>query len=236
MNEHKVNHSLENFLKNNREEDSNARCALVASRVLRADVDGGVWINAGAAIAHYGDLTFNRIPTVKTKNIKTMALRELVHLVEASGKGQLYCAKAGWHLRTIYLHNETLSISSNELIAFEKSLDFELELIGKGLSIATGGIVEVKISGAGWVAIGVHGDPLVLPVTQDRPLFTDPHATVAWTDGVIPTFSSDLTLRSLLLHGGKEDVQMRFEGEGFVVIQPAEDPARFTGKRLRKLL
>jgi hypothetical protein len=73
MNEHKVNHSLENFLKNNREEDSNARCALVASRVLRADVDGGVWINAGAAIAHYGDLTFNRIPTVKTKNIKTMA-------------------------------------------------------------------------------------------------------------------------------------------------------------------
>jgi uncharacterized protein (AIM24 family) len=104
-----------------------------------------------------------------------------VHLVEASGKGQLYCAKAGWHLRTIYLHNETLSISSNELIAFEKSLDFELELIGKGLSIATGGIVEVKISGAGWVAIGVHGDPLVLPVTQDRPLFTDPHATVAWT-------------------------------------------------------
>jgi len=237
INAHRLEHSLENFLKNNCEDgDPKAGCELVSASVLRVNVDGSVWINAGTAIAHYGDVTFERLPTIKTKSLKKMALRELVPLVQAKGNGKLFCARSGWHLRTIYLKNESIKISSKELLAIENTLDFEMQLIGSGLSLVTGGILEIKVFGEGWVAIGVHGDPLVLPVTPDQPLYTDPHATVAWTAGLYPSLASDISLRSLIFHGGHESFQMRFEGEGFVVMQPSEDPPRFSGKKLKKLI
>jgi uncharacterized protein (AIM24 family) len=85
------------------------------------------------------------------------------------------------------------------------------------------------------MSLAVHGDPLVLPVTRESPLSTDPHATIAWTDGVTPTIKTDVTWRTLVARGGGEAFQIHFAGDGFVVIQPSEDPRRFSGKWLKKL-
>jgi uncharacterized protein (AIM24 family) len=70
---------------------------------------------------------------------------------------------------------------------------------------------------------------------------TDPHATLAWSGSLTPALKTDLNWRSLLRHGGAEPVQMRFEGQGFVAVQPYEDASRFTVKinpltRIKSLL
>ena len=207
----------------------------VSVRILRVDVDGSAWINLGSAIAYYGELKFERLPALKTKSLKTVGLRATTRLVRAHGKGRLYCAHSGWRIRTIHLANETLTVSANEMLAFEDTLDFEISLIGKGISIASGGLLAIKLSGEGWLSIAVHGDPLVLPVTRDSPLNTDPHSTVAWTEGLSPTIKTDITWRTFVGQGGGEAFQMHFEGDGFVAIQPAEDPSKFSGKWLKKI-
>jgi uncharacterized protein (AIM24 family) len=229
--------SLESFIAENSDRsDPNSRFEKISARMLRIDVSGNVWLNLGTAIAYYGDLKFRRLPTLKTKNLKKLALREIIPFVGAEGKGRLYCAHQGWRLRTVRLSGETLNVAGNELLAFEDSLDFEIFMVGIGVSVTSGGIFGVRLSGEGSLAIAVHGDPLVLPVSSDEPLFTDPHATIAWTEGLTPTLKTDLTWHTWFAHGGGESFQMQFGGDGYVVVQPSQDPAKLSWKKLKKLL
>jgi uncharacterized protein (AIM24 family) len=92
----------------------------------------------------------------------------------------------------IQLSGESVNVSAHELLAIESTLDFNMFLIGEGLSGMTGGMFGAKVSGTGSLAIAVHGDPMVLPVTPANDLRTDPHATVAWTEGLEPKLSVDL--------------------------------------------
>ena len=211
-----------------------------SERMLRIDVDGGVWLKPGAAVAYRGDIAFERRPTLEATSLEDAAMRELSPLVRAIGKGQLYCGYRGEHVWPTRLNGETMFVASPDLLAFEESLSFEMMLLGDGLSVAAGGLVIVRLSGHGSFAFGGHGEPLSLPVTPGMPLSTDPHATLAWSEGVKPTLRTDLSWRSVFRHGGSEPVQMFFEGNGFVLVQPYEDASRvqpsFSVKQLKALI
>ena len=212
-----------------------------AKRVLRIDVDGDVWLQPGAAIAYRGNLRFERLPTLKARSIRSAVLREITPLARATGAGRLYCSRHGWHVEVITLDGETLFVSWEELLAFETSLRFEMHLVPHGVGLFAGGLIVVKLEGHGALGVVVHGEPLCLPVSPVQPLATDPHCTLAWTGGLTPTLKTDLGWRSLFRHGGKEPFQMHFDGTGWVVVQPHEDPSRFKLglhplKRIRKLI
>jgi uncharacterized protein (AIM24 family) len=199
-----------------------------SERVLRIDLNGGVWIKPGAAIAHRGDITFTRLPTAAAPSLRAAAMREAAPLVRASGTGLLYCAHRGAHVHVITLADEAIVVSAQELLALETSLDFEMSLLGHGLGLAAGGLVVATLRGSGSFALLTHGETLTLNVTPGKPVFTDPHATVAWSAALTPALRTDLTWRSAIAHGGQEPVQMFFEGDGFVIVQPYEDAARLT--------
>jgi uncharacterized protein (AIM24 family) len=219
--------SLEAWLAETREQDAPGdRFEVESARVLRIDVDGGVWLKPGAAIAYRGDLSFERLPTIDADSLTAAALRELAPLVRATGRGRLYCGHHGWHVRIIELTGEPIVVVWEELLAFEESLRFEMMTLSHGVSIAANGLIAVKLSGSGALAIGTHGTPLTLPVTPEHPVSTDPHSTLAWSASLTPTLKTDLSWRSLFRHGGQEPVQMYFEGTGFVVVQPFEDPGK----------
>ena len=212
-----------------------------STRVLRIDVDGGVWVKPGAAIAYRGDLTFERLPTLQAQSIRQAMLRETAPIVRAVGKGRLFCGHRGSHVRVVRLQEETMYVAWADLLAFEESLMFEAGLVGHGVGIAAGGLVVVKLSGRGAFAIATHGQPLSLTVTPREPVSTDPHATLAWSSELTPVLETDLSWLSCVVHGGHEPVQMLFTGSGFVLVQPYEDPSRFgTGtqplKRIASLL
>lgn len=207
------------------------------ARTLRIDVDGGVWLKPGAAVAYRGDLVFERRPTLDAESVKDAVLRETAALVCARGRGRLFCASHGAHIRTIHLAGETLVVTWQDLLAFEESLTFECSLVGHGIGLAAGGLVAVTITGHGSLALTSHGRPVTLAVTPDQPVFTDPHATVAWSAGLTPALKTDLSWRSAFAHGGHEPFQMAFTGAGFVVVQAYEDASRiqFTPRPLKQL-
>ena len=207
-----------------------------SERIVRMNIDGRAWLKLGSEIAHYGDIKFKRLPPLKAKGISEKLLRTMTHLVSAEGKGVVYCATKGWRVRIIKLADGTVNVAGNELLAFEDSLEFDMFMVGTGISATSGGIFGVKLSGTGSLAIAVHGDPMVLPVTPGNDLNTDPHATVAWTEGLVPTLVTDLSWKSLIGKGGDEAFQMHFTGTGEIVIQPSEDSAKFTPKMLKKLI
>jgi uncharacterized protein (AIM24 family) len=205
-----------------------------SARTVRIDVDGGVWLKPGAAIAYRGDIGFERLPTIDARSLKDAVLREAAPLVRAIGKGRLYCGHHGSHARVVRLGGEAICVAWEDLLAFEESLVFETTFVGHGVGIAAGGLVVVTLSGYGALAIATHGRPLTLPVAPGHPVCTDPHATLAWSAALTPALKTDLSWRSVFGHGGHEPVQMLFEGTGFVVVQPYEDPSRF-GVRVNPL-
>lgn len=230
--------SLDAFLGDTRAQDApDEPFGNETARTLRIDVDGGAWLKPGAAIAYRGDFTFERRPTLAASSLADAVLRETAALVRAVGKGRLYCASHGAHVRTIVLSEEALVVSWQDLLAFEESLTFDCALVGHGVGIAAGGFVGVTLSGRGSLALLTHGRPVTLVVTPDRPVVTDPHATVAWSAGLTPTLKTDLSWRSAIGHGGHEPFQMAFSGSGFVIVQAYEDASRIqlTPRPLRQL-
>jgi uncharacterized protein (AIM24 family) len=86
-----------------------------------------------------------------------------------------------------------------------------------------GGLFKMKLSGTGMVAITTHYDPLTLRVTPEKPVSTDPNATVAWSGSLTPEFKTDISLKTFFGRGSGESIQMHFAGDGFVVVQPMEE-------------
>ena len=89
--------------------------------------------------------------------------------------------------------------------------------------IVSGGLFNVRLEGSGMIAITTHYDPLTLRVTPGKPVFTDPNATVAWSGSLAPELKTDVSLKTFFGRGSGESIQMKFEGDGFVVVQPFEE-------------
>jgi uncharacterized protein (AIM24 family) len=208
-----------------------------SDRMLRIDVDGGVWLKPGAAIAYRGSIAFDRLPTLGAHSFSEAAFRELTPIVRAAGKGRLYCGHHGEQVRIVRLENETIYVVWEELLGFEESLQFEAGIVAHGVGIASGGLIRMKLSGIGSVALVTHGEPLTLPVAPGDPVSTDPGATIAWSGALTPLLKTDLGWRSILGHGGQEPIQMFFEGSGYVVVQPHKNQPRFAldAKSITKL-
>ena len=96
-------------------------------------------------------------------------------------------------------------------------------MMRKLTAMLAGGLFNVKLEGSGMVAITTHYDPLTLRVSADRPVTTDPNATVAWSGSLVPEFKKDVSLKTFVGRGSGESIQMSFRGDGFVVVQPYEE-------------
>ena len=116
-------------------------------------------------------------------------------------------------------------MNGNDLLAFEDSVQWDIRFVKKVGAMLAGGLFNVRLEGAGMVAITTHFEPLTLQVTPSNPLTTDPNATIAWSGSLAPDFRADVSLKTFLGRGSGESIQMRFEGEGFVVVHPFEEPA-----------
>jgi uncharacterized protein (AIM24 family) len=92
-------------------------------------------------------------------------------------------------------------------------------------AIVAGGLFNVKLEGTGMLAITTHHEPLTLVVSPGRPVRTDPNATIAWSGTLMPEFKTDISLKTFFGRGSGESIQMEFNGQGFVVIQPYEESA-----------
>jgi len=89
--------------------------------------------------------------------------------------------------------------------------------------MASGGLFNIRVEGPGLVAITTHYVPITLRVVPGQPVFTDPNATVAWSGTLEPAIHTDISFKTLIGRGSGETIQLRFEGTGWVVLQPYEE-------------
>ncbi|HYV07199.1 MAG TPA: AIM24 family protein [Blastocatellia bacterium] len=197
---------------------------IIEKRLVRIELDGFVWIKRGSTVAYHGDIKFRRERVLKAEGIKLASgpirsalKREIVPFSRAEGKGCLYISDEGAHSQVVRLEGGTVYIVSSHLLAFEPTLKHEILLAG-GVGVLAGGIFVIKLSGNGLVALSLKGVPLTMKVKPDDPISTDPTATIGWTGTLWPELKTDVEMRTLLLHGGGEAIQMLFRGEGFVIV------------------
>jgi uncharacterized protein (AIM24 family) len=202
---------------------------LESDRVLEVNLAGQspmVWMKVGAMVAYTGRVTFTREGMFDQglgNVLKKAVSGEGASLTKAEGRGKLYLADGGKRITVLQLQGESIFINGNDLLAMEPSLSKDITMMRKLSAIASGGLFNVRVAGNGVVAFGTHGKPLVLRVSPQSPVYTDPQATVAWSGSLTPEFKTDVSLRTFLGRGSGESFQMMFQGEGFVVVQPYEE-------------
>lgn len=224
---HAASDSLEDFVKSTSERDrGQGFFEKETERLLEVNLDGRVKMKKGAMVAYQGEIKFTREGTLDQGMgglLKKAISGEGMQITYADGKGKLYLADAGKKVSIIRLNGESLFVNGNDILAFESSLNHKISMMRKVSAMMSGGLFNVFFSGHGMLAITSHYEPRTLRVRPGQPIFTDPNATVAWSGHLTPEFKTDISLRSFVGRGSGESFQMKFEGDGFVVIQPYEE-------------
>ncbi|SDZ78987.1 Uncharacterized conserved protein, AIM24 family [Haloplanus vescus] len=213
---------LDAFTRSNAPEDGEDGFQKENNRLLDVPLDGTVMVKAGSMVAYTGDVTFTGKSSAEggiTGFVKEAVSGEGTPIMEATGNGHLYVAEQSKKVQVLSLdEGEGISVNGDDVLAFESSVNYEINTVSSISGMAAGGLTNVYLTGPGEVAISTHGDPLVIT----PPVYTDPDATVAWSADLSPSFETNKTLEIGQTSG--EGIQMAFTGsEGFVVVQPNEE-------------
>ncbi len=198
-----------------------------SERILEVNLAGGqVWTKTGSMIAYRGDIKFTREGILEHgvgKFLKKAVSGEGARLTKALGSGRVYLADSGKKISILDLAGEAIFVNGNDLLAFQDGIDWDIKMMRKVTAMLAGGLFNVRLQGSGLIAITSHYEPLTLMVEPGNPVFTDPNATIAWSGSLTPEFKTDVSLKTFLGRGSGESIQMKFEGSGFVVVQPFEE-------------
>ncbi|MDR2171660.1 MAG: AIM24 family protein [Planctomycetaceae bacterium] len=221
-------YDLDGFVAASEQKDLNEGVfELESDRMLEVNLNNSmVWTKLGAMVAYRGDLKFTREGIFEQgigNFLKKMVTSEGARLTKVEGTGKLYAADYGKKITIFQLRNQSICVNANDILAFEPTIKNEIKMIRKIAGMLSGGLFNVVLSGTGLVAITTYYDPLTLIVKPGNPVFSDPNATVAWSGHLQPQFKTDIQLKTFFGRGSGESIQMKFEGDGFVVIQPYEE-------------
>ncbi|MGN7400420.1 AIM24 family protein [Cytobacillus praedii] len=220
-------YSIEDFVNQTQQQDKGEGLfELESPRILEINLTNQIWTKAGAMISYRGNIKFEREGILEHglgKLFKKALTGEGTALMKATGNGKLYVADQGKKISILNLQGESIFVNGNDLLAFEPSISWDIKLMRKVAGMLSGGLFNVRLEGRGMIAITSHYEPLTLLVTPDNPVFTDPNATVAWSGNLQPEFVTDISFKTFLGRGSGESVQMKFSGNGFVVVQPFEE-------------
>lgn len=220
-------YSIAEFIKNTEQEDKGEGLfELETPRMLEVNLNGMIWAKAGSMVAYNGKIKYEREGILEHglgSMFKKALTGEGASLMKANGQGKLYLADSGKKIIILQLQNESIYVNGNDLLAFEPSLRHEIKLMKRVAGMMAGGLFNVRCEGSGMLAITTHYEPLTLRVTPGKPVITDPNATVAWSGNLHPEFQTDISFKTFVGRGSGESIQMRFEGDGFVIVQPYEE-------------
>ncbi|MCP5467816.1 MAG: AIM24 family protein [Deltaproteobacteria bacterium] len=220
-------YTLHDFINKTQQQDrGEGFFELESDRMLEVNLNGKVWTKMGSMIAYRGNVKFKREGVLEHgvgKFLKKAVTGEGLSLTKAEGQGKVYLADSGKKISILNLQNESIYVNGNDVLAFEPTINHDIKMMRKLTAMMAGGLFNVHLAGTGMVAITTHYDPMTLIVKPGQPVSTDPNATVAWSGSLTPQFKTDVSFKSFFGRGSGESIQMYFEGDGFVVLQPYEE-------------
>ncbi|WP_082235116.1 AIM24 family protein [Halobacillus massiliensis] len=222
-----ADYSIDEFIRKTKQDESeNEFFELETPRILEVNLTDQVWAKSGSMISYSGNIKYEREGIFEHgvgRMFKKALSGEGSSLMKATGQGRLYLADQGKKITIFNLNNESITVNGNDLLAFEPGIQWDIKLMKKVAGMMAGGLFNVTLEGRGRVAVTSHYEPLTLLVKPGAPVITDPNATVAWSGHLKPEFRTDISLKTLVGRGSGESIQMEFEGEGFVIVQPFEE-------------
>ncbi|RZS91310.1 uncharacterized protein (AIM24 family) [Motilibacter rhizosphaerae] len=199
--------------------------ALQNSKMLKVTLQGGtVMARQGSMVAFQGDVRFDYQSAGGIgKVIKKAVTGEGLDVMSCTGSGDVFFGDAAADVHVLELDgSDGLSVNGANVLAFEPSLSWDIKMIGNA-GMLGGGLFNTVFTGAGKVAITTKGTPVVLQV--DAPTFVDTDAVVAWSAGLQTGIrSGGFKPGALIGRTSGEAFQLGFSGQGFVIVQPAENP------------
>lgn len=220
-------YSVQEFIQKTAQQDKGQGLfELESDRLLEINLNGLAWIKKGSMVAYRGNVKFTREAVLQQglgAALKKAVTGEGAQLTKAEGAGKVYLADGGKKIFIIDITGAAMFVNGSDLLAMQDTVQYEVRMMKRLTAIVSGGLFNVLVQGNGLVAITSHYEPLTLAVEPGNPVFTDPNATIAWSGNLQPEMKTDVSLKSFFGRGSGESVQMKFEGHGFVVVQPYEE-------------
>lgn len=188
-------------------------------RLLKVVLGPDVLARQGSMVAFQGRVDFDHEGAGAARFLKKALTGEGLPLMRCTGQGELFLADGARNVHIIWMDNAGLSVNGRNVLAFEPSLEWDIERV-QGASMLAGGLFNTRLRGSGWVAITTKGDPVVL--RTDQPTFVDTDAVVAWSAGLTTSINRTMKAKALIGKGSGEAAQLAFAGQGIVIVQPAE--------------
>ncbi|MDI6627521.1 MAG: AIM24 family protein [Rhodococcus sp. (in: high G+C Gram-positive bacteria)] len=196
------------------------------SKMCRIGMNGDVMARAGSMVAYQGDFRFEAKGSGGIGRALKQALSgEGVPLMKVTGRGDLFLANAAQDVHLIDLDgSDGLTINGANVLAFESTLSYDVKRVQGAAAGGNAGFFNCVFTGRGRIAITTDGIPVVLNV--DQPTFADPQAAVAWSSSLQTRVKKNdsFGLGTLIGQSTGERFTLEFAGQGFVVVQPSEQP------------
>ena len=215
---------MQSTLEQFQETQSQDAFALQNSKLLKVRLEQ-VTIQAklGAMVAYQGDVKFEHAGSGGlSRMVKKAVTGEGAKLMKMEGSGEVFLADRAQDIHLFRLDNDQVTCNGRNVLAFDSDIDLDIKKFEGGVSgMLAGGLFNMSLSGTGWVAVVSDGPPVMLQ-TGGAPTFCDPQAAIIWSSGVRTKVKTDANLKTLIGRGSGETVQLGFEGDGWVLVQPSE--------------
>ncbi|MQY15555.1 hypothetical protein SRB5_57380 [Streptomyces sp. RB5] len=193
----------------------NAKCVKYA-------VNGECLARQGAMIAYRGNLQFEKKGQGAGQFLKRAVTGEGLALMAVRGQGEVWFAHEAANCFIVdFAPGDALTVNGRNVLCFDSTLSYEIKMV-KGAGMVGGGLFNSVFSGQGRLGVICEGTPVVIPVSPQYPVFVDTDAVVGWSAQLQTSLHRSQSFGSMLRGGSGEAVQLRLDGEGFVIVRPSE--------------
>ncbi|MFD0145580.1 MULTISPECIES: AIM24 family protein [unclassified Streptomyces] len=193
----------------------NAKCVKYA-------VNGEMQARQGSMIAFRGNLQFERKGQGIGGMLKRAVTGEGLALMAVRGQGEAWFAHEAQNCFIVDIEqNDAFTVNGRNVLCFDSTLSYEIKTV-KGAGMTGGGLFNSVFTGYGKIALICEGNPIVIPVTPQYPVFVDTDAVVGWSHQLQTSLHRSQSVGSMIRGGSGEAVQLKLEGEGFVIVRPSE--------------
>lgn len=196
------------------------------SKMLKVELNGEIMARTGSMVAYQGQMQFQALGSGGMgKWLKQKMTGEGVPLMKISGRGDLFLAEREADVHLIDLEpGDSISINGANVLAFDPTVQYDIKMVQGAGMLSNAGLFNCVFSGQGRIAILTKGTPVVM--TVDAPTYADPHAAICWSASLQTGYhrADQLGVGTLFGRTTGEAFTMSFSGQGFVVVQPSEEP------------
>ncbi|GAA3782924.1 AIM24 family protein [Streptomyces chiangmaiensis] len=192
------------------------------AKSIRYVVNGEMLARQGAMVAYRGNLQFERKGQGVGGMLKRAVTGEGLPLMTVRGQGEAWFAHEAQNCFIVDVEQgDEFTVNGRHVLCFDATLAYRIQTV-KGAGIAGGGLFNSVFTGHGRLGLICEGNPLVIPVTPEYPVYVDTDAVVGWTARLHTSLHRSQSIGSMLRGGSGEAVQLKLEGEGYVVVRPSE--------------